>query len=294
MRRVLRILGIILVVLAVILIIGGAAVYAISENRINKKFDMEVEALTIPTDDDSLARGQYLVEAVGLCQDCHGDNLGGKRFIDEPGLASVDSANLTSGEGGVGRDFTDEDWVRALRYGVDSDGHSLLVMPSYHFQLFSDEDMGAIIAYLKTLPPVDFEPREPSLGLFRLFMLLDGNLSDDILPAYQLDPDYDAPATVEQEVSAEYGEYLAVVACSSCHGDDYAGQQLGPGGATSANLTPGGDVADYAAFVAAVRAGVRHDGGVMDSEEMPWERLTNLTDEDLEAIWMFLQTLPSK
>lgn len=294
MRRVLRFLGIGLVAVAVLLILGTVAVYAITENRMNKTFEVQVEAVTIPTDDAALERGKYLVETVGLCQDCHGDHYGGKAFFDEPGLGKVDSANLTSGKGGVGSTFTDEDWVRVLRYGVGQDGKSLIIMPSYHYQVFSDEDLGAVIAYIKTVPPVDFEPEEPSIALLRLFMLLDEALSKDILPAHQVDFDYDAPASIEPSVSAEYGEYLASIACSSCHGNDYAGQQIGPGGPVSANLTPGGDVADYAAFVAAVRAGVRHDGEVMDTEEMPWNRLTNLTDEDLEAIWLFLQTLPSK
>ncbi len=292
MRRVLRSIGIGLVVIAVLLIIGSVAVYAMSENKINETFEVDVEALALPTDDAALERGKYLVETVGLCQDCHGDNLGGKAFFDEPGLGKVDSANLTSGEGGIGDELTDEEWVRALRYGVGRDGKSLIIMPSYDYQLLSDEDLAAIIAYLKSLPPVDFEPGSPNFLLLRLFLLMDETLANDMLPANQVDFDYASPTAVEPAVSAEYGAYLANVACAGCHGDDFAGKQVGPGGPTSANLTPGGDVADYAAFVAAVRAGVRHDGEVMDTEEMPWNRLAGLTEDDLEAIWLYLQTLP--
>ncbi|MBZ0308527.1 MAG: cytochrome C, partial [Anaerolineae bacterium] len=133
MRRMLRYLGIGLAVLLVLLVIAGGAVYALSTQKMNEKFDVEIEGnLTIPTDDDSIARGKYLVEAVALCQDCHGDNLGGKAFIDDPVMAVLDTPNLTSGEGGIGATFTDEDWIRVLRYGVDSEGHSLIIMPSYH------------------------------------------------------------------------------------------------------------------------------------------------------------------
>lgn len=296
MSRVLRIMGIILGVLLVLIVIAGIVVYIITNNKINETHDVEVEALTIPTDAESIARGQYLVEAIGLCQDCHGDNLGGENFIDVPVLAVVDSSNLTSGEGGIGNEYADEDWIRAIRHGVRPDGKSLIIMPSYDYQNFTDEDLTSIIAYLKTLPPVDFEPTHRSARLFRLLMVLDEEVMNEILAANSVDHDTETPASIEPELSTEYGKYLASVACAGCHGDDMAGgiEVGGPGSPKSANLTSGGEVKDEAAFIAAVRTGIRHDGEVMDEDAMPWPRLSRLTEDDLSAIWLYIQSLPAK
>lgn len=295
MKRVLRYLGIGLAVVLAVLVVAAAAVYVLSSQKMNEKFDVEVEALvTIPTDEESIARGKYLVEAVALCQDCHGDNLGGKAFIDDPVMAVLDTPNLTSGEGGVGAEFTDEDWVRALRYGVDSEGHSLIIMPSYHYRLLSDEDLGAIIAYVKSLPPVDFEPREPFLGLFRLFMLLDSELGDLIVSANKMDYDYVPPAVMEPAVTAEYGKYLADIACTGCHSEDLSGMPPKvPGAIESSDLTRDGDLKDYtlADFVLTLRTGMKLNGDIIDEDNMPWPRLSRMSDDDLEALWLYLQTL---
>ena len=74
------------------------------------------------------------------------------RYFAVPGLLSIPTPNLTSGAGGVGATNTDEDWVRAIRHGVGHDGRALWVMPSLSFSRLSDEDLGALIAYLESRP----------------------------------------------------------------------------------------------------------------------------------------------
>ena len=130
-------------------------------SMLNKKYDAQVEKITIPTDAEVVARGEHWVMAE--CIGCHGHDLSGGPFFAAP-LEYIDAKNLTSGKGGVGSEFTDEDWIRALRHGVGSEGDSLLIMPAQFFRHFSDEDLGEIIAYLKTLPPIDNETREPSFN----------------------------------------------------------------------------------------------------------------------------------
>lgn len=67
----------------------------------------------------------------------------------------VDRHRLFEVQGGVGATYTDADWERAVRHGVRPNGQVLLIMPSHHFNHMSDEDLGAVLAFLKTFPPVD-------------------------------------------------------------------------------------------------------------------------------------------
>ena len=88
--------------------------------------------------------------------ECHGDNLAGKKnWFNLGPLGSADAANLTSGKGEIGSQFTDEDFVRVLRHGVKPDGTSVFVMPASDFYYLSDQDLGDVIAYIKSVPPVD-------------------------------------------------------------------------------------------------------------------------------------------
>lgn len=63
--------------------------------------------------------------------------------------------NLTAGKGGIGATYTDADWERAIRHGIGGDNRVLAIMPSNYFSHYSDADLAAVIAYLKTFPPVD-------------------------------------------------------------------------------------------------------------------------------------------
>jgi hypothetical protein len=92
-------------------------------------------------------------------------------------------------------------------------------------------------------------------------------------------------------VTAEYGAYLAV-ACTICHGPDFSGGlNVGAG----LNLTPGGDLStwDEEDFITAIRTGWLPTYTRLDQEIMPWMRLRNLSDEELQAIWLHLQSLPA-
>ena len=73
-------------------------------------------------------------------------------FIDDPALGRVIAPNLTRGRGGVGATFSDADFVRAIRHGVDPSGRPLLIMPADDYTHFSDADLGMIIAYVRSLP----------------------------------------------------------------------------------------------------------------------------------------------
>jgi hypothetical protein len=99
---------------------------------------------------------------VSACIGCHGPDLGGQAFIDEPIVGQIYTPNLTSGTGGRASRFSSEDWVRMLRHGVDKTGRPLLFMPSQYLRRYGDAGLGAIVAYIQSVPPVDGET-----GLFK-------------------------------------------------------------------------------------------------------------------------------
>lgn len=144
MKRALKILGYVFGTLIALIVVGVGTVYGITSYRINQNHEMHVGMIPIPTDETALARGKHLVESVGKCQSCHGDNYAGKVVMDEPVFIQLTSANLTKGKGGIGGTYTDEDWVRSLRYGIGPTGESVVFMPSEAYTHFNDADLGAM------------------------------------------------------------------------------------------------------------------------------------------------------
>lgn len=288
MRKVLKWLGILGGTLVGLAFLALTAIYYITETRLNQEYNIEVESLRIPTDQASIERGKHLVTTMGLCTDCHEENLAGAAWDDGPLLAKISVRNLTTGDGGAGSKFTDEDWIRAIRHGVGSDGKSLIAMPSNFYYRFSNADLGAIIAYLKQLPAVDNALPPTTIGpIGRLFILLDPS----VLPAAIIDHDAPRPPEPVPGVTAEYGAYLATV-CAVCHGQDLAGEEGAGGGM---NLTPGGDLANWTEedFIRSLRTGVTPEGETLDEELMPWKSIRQFSDDELKAIWLYLQSLPA-
>lgn len=290
MKRALKWLGYIVGAFLVVIVLAVGTVYAISQTRMSKKYPTAVPMIFIPSDSESIARGKHLTESVGKCQACHGDNYAGKIISEDAVFANLTSANLTSGKGGIGGVYKNEDWIRAIRYGVGRDGHSLRFMPSEAFTHFNDIDLGQIIGYLKTLPPADMTIKgSRSIGPIGRFVYLTGGFP--LLPASLIPPDLDRP-TVLPGPTADYGEYLAKAGgCTSCHTANLGGQKMGD--MRSANLTPSGDLGKWteADFVKAIRTGQRPDGRIL-SAEMPWPYMKGLTDDELTAMWKYLQSVP--
>jgi mono/diheme cytochrome c family protein len=202
MKKFFKWLGIVLgglVGLVVIVFLGLAAKGNASFTR---KYDIQVENITIPTDSESIARGEKWVHTD--CVGCHGEDLSGGNFFEAP-FGYIDAKNLTPGKGGAGSEFTNADWVRAIRHGVNPDGHTLLIMPAPVFWHFSDEDLGSIIAYLKTLPPVDKETREPNINLVGKAMAGAGVFGNSVFVAENIQ--HDARPTIPPAgMTVEYGE----------------------------------------------------------------------------------------
>ena len=292
--KILKWVGIVLGGLIGIIVIAAVVLYFIGSSKVNKTYDIQVAAVTVPTGQEAIERGRHFVEAIGMCTECHTNNLGGEITGDDPMFGTLVARNLTPGQGGIGGTFTDLDYVRAIRHGIGQDGKALIIMPSEFFNKISDADLGAIIAYLKSLPPVDNELPEASLGpLGRIITLLDGS----IIPATLIDHEAPRPPEPQIGVTREYGEYLALV-CSACHGQNLSGgpaQGGDPNAPLAPNITPGGAVGRWTdgEFFDTIRTGVTPSGRQLDSEFMPWKTFRNMTDDELMAVWLYLQSLPA-
>jgi cytochrome c553 len=281
---------------AVLLVVSGFAlyVYIVSERAFRAQYPAPVTALDIPRDPESIARGAHLVQAVGTCTLCHGDDLGGGVYADEGAIGRIVGPNLTRGRGGIGADFDVRDWVRAIRYGVRRDGASLIVMPSEVYTYFSDVDLGAIIAYLRQVPPVDRELPRSHFGWLGRVLFAFGRLNLLVAPkTHHPGGGSSAPAAP----TAEYGRYLANVSgCHGCHGFGLSGGRVAgpPDLPLASNLTSAGLGSWTGAdFVRAMREGRRPDGTMLDSF-MPWRSFQTMSDMELAALWLYLRSVPPK
>lgn len=297
MKRFLKWSGISLGIVVGAVLLLGAAVYGLSSSRMNKIYQIAPAAVIIPTDSSAIEEGRHIAH-VRACVDCHGEDFGGSIFFDEAAVGRLAATNLTSGRGGVGASYTDEDWVRAIRHGVDPKGRPLLFMPSQEFNPIGDDDLGALIAYLKSVEPVDREFEPSSVGPVGRALFLSGQLP--LLPVELIDHDAPRVDPPNRGVTPEYGEYLAVT-CTGCHGTGYSGGRIPgtpPSWPEAANITPdeATGIGSWSEedFEQALRRGVRPDGREMDPQFMPWSTFQHLTDDEVGALWAYLQTLPPR
>jgi cytochrome c553 len=282
------------VAVLVLVLIGAGVVYAASERKLRHRYDTSVEPVALPTDSAAIARGEHLVRNVVDCTLCHGDDLGGAVYSSSPAIGTVAGPNLTRGKGGIGTSYTTADYVRAIRRGVRPDGRSLIVMPSEVFTHLSQEDLGAVIAFLNQAPPVDREVPRSGFGPVGRALLAAGKMN--ILVAGKT-PRYDAPASVPQDTTAAYGKYLADISgCHGCHGYGLSGGKVAgpPGLPPASNLTPAG-IGSWteADLTRALREGKRPDGSQLD-EFMPWRVFRGMTDAEIRALWLYLTSVPPK
>lgn len=293
MRRVLKWIGIVGGGLLVLVLIASGAMYLLSEGRLNKVYVVESSGMSFHNNDQIIQEGARLAVIRG-CTDCHGEDLGGKVVIEDPALGTIYAANLTSGENGIGNDYSDEELVMAIRHGIRKNGTGLLVMPSQEFFVLGDSDVNALVAFLRSVPPVDREPPEGSLTLLARALFMAGQLPP--LAAEIIDHEAPRPETPEVQADAEFGAYLAT-SCTGCHGMDLAGGRV-PGAPPEApmarNLTPVGNLGawDEASFINTMRTGITPEGKELDPAIMPWPIGAAMTEVELQALWAFLKNLP--
>lgn len=250
-----------------------------------------------PASEDPVERGRYLVRAAYTCVGCHGDEThvenplgavlsGGGEYAGPWGL--VYAANLTQ----LG-DWTDEEIETAIRTGVDPEGRVLLPPMSYElYNSMTDDDMAAIIAYLRTLEPVENEIPEPQLpeGV---------DDASAVRTPPELDPDAEFPVPEDFDDPAVYGHYLARMAsCLHCHGTV---NEFGvpdpdglPAGFIGPSLMPEAleGWTDEDLFTL-LREGVNPHQDNRPIQVMPTYSYQYLSDDDINALIAWIRSLPA-
>lgn len=305
---------ILLGVFAVLIVAVLAFVLYIQNAWKNRVFDAPYPDIKASTDSSIIERGRYLAYGPAHCASCHVpmdkarevENgleipLSGGWEIAFP-LGTFRAPNITPDmETGIGK-LSDGEIARTLRHSVGNDGRFIFeFMP---FQNLSDEDLTAIISFLRSQPPVRNEvPRSEYSFLGKaLFTLM------DVQPT---GPTGTPPKTVTREVSAEYGKYIAysVANCYGCHterdlqtgafiGTPLAGGMLFTPDAwtegyayVSPNLTPARNTGimfswSEDAFVSRFRAGRVHKGS-----PMPWGAFSRMEENEIRAVYRYLQSI---
>lgn len=289
-KKILKWTGIILGCLLLIIIAFYAIAYFNVKSRANKVYAVHIRQLAIPDDSASYEMGKHTAIIRG-CLECHGANLGGKVFMsDSTPVAILYSANLTNGKGGI--NFTDQDWVRALRHGITKENKSVWFMPVQHTtSQLSNKELAALICYLKKQPPVDnVQPKHELKPLGTILTFLD---KFPLFPAEVIDHNATYADEVKPEVSEAYGKYLAV-SCKGCHGDQFKGGPPNtPGEPPFPDLTSTGNPGKWTSeqFVTTLRSGNTPEGRLL-SDYMPWKVFGKVsTDQELQALYLYLHNL---
>jgi cytochrome c553 len=238
---------------------------------------------------DQVQRGQYLANS--FCTSCHSPN-GESPLIGGPDLAkdipipigSFVSANLTPG--GPLKDWSDGEIMRALRNGIDRDGRGLVIMSNNRVRNLSDEDMLALIVYLRSQPAVENALPNPSdqISMLGIVLLGVGQLPEGKPPITGVITAPPRGATVE------YGQYIASYQdCRDCHGEDFTGGKQGQLAPIGPNLrVVRGWTQDQ--FFTTLRTGVDPSGHKMNPQ-MPWQMISRMDDNDLTALYKYLTSL---
>lgn len=285
-----------LIAAALLLTTALAAIFVL----LHEPAQRELTDLRIEPTPERIERGRYLANAVNACLHCHTahddtkrshprigpEGAGGACYtpeMDFPGYVCI--PNITPDkETGIGA-WTDDEILRAIREGVSRDGRTLFPMMPYGvYKDLSDEDAYSIVAYLRTLEPVNRpEPHATKINFPVDFFI-------EFEPA-SLEAPVPSPDRNDQ---AAWGRYMATVAgCRDCHLDGKGGSEY----PTSAGVVRTSNITTHETGVlpptadAFVRLFKSYEGGTLpdgvvesDYTPMPWETYTQMTEEDLRAI----------
>jgi mono/diheme cytochrome c family protein len=291
MNKTIKIVGVGCLTLAGLVAALAYTASALADHKAHRIVSVAAAGVAFASGEASVRRGRYLFESRG-CMHCHGADGGGRTFIDDPNGLYVKSPDITSS--GVVQDYTERDWERAVRHGVKPSGEPLLIMPSADFNRLTDEDLAAVVAYVRSLPPASGTGAQIRLPLIVKALYAVGVVQD---AAEKIDHSLPPPQPIPAAATAQYGAYVAN-SCIGCHGASLSGGKI-PGGPPSwpaaANLTPGSEsvMPRYDTpekFVAMMHSGQRPDGSAV-SRVMPFETLAVMSETDLRAVYAYLGTL---
>lgn len=307
MKKVLLwILGVLAVLVIAVIIIVNASW--------DKRFDIPLPEIVASKDSAMIARGKYLAYGPAHCATCHMPEdkimevengleipLSGGWTLDIP-PGTFRAPNLTpDDETGIGK-ISDGQIARAIRHSVKF--NDKLLFPFMPFQDLTDEDVTAIISFLRSQKPVKNNVKETELSFLGKAIMAFGIVEP-------VGPTAPPKASIPIEATPEYGEYIAasVANCKGCHtqrdlktgdfiGPEYAGRFVLPpdkfskGYAyVSPNLTPDKMTGVLAAWNEETFVNRFKGGRVHETTPMPWGAFSRMNEVEVRAVYRFLNTL---
>ena len=276
MQRFVKILVRVLNVIVGIALIAGGYVYVASERMVAKMYEAPLTTFTSPHDAGSIEQGKRLATIYG-CNNCHGPLLNGTVMFDEPGIARISAPNLTR----VLRDYSDAELERVVRRGVKKNGTSTWIMPSQMFSHLTDEDLGRIIAYVRSVPARDGVEAEVSMRALGRIGIVSGKFTP-VAEQIVANARADSPNRADP---LSHGKYLVMTACTECHGARLEGSEFVK--APSLLVAAAYSKEDFARLM---RTGVgigNRKLGLM--AEMGQVRFSSFTDSEVEAVRTYLE-----
>jgi len=252
-----------------------AGVWLLGERIIARHYETPPIDIAASSDPAIIAEGERLAAVAG-CSGCHTENLNGKLFAEAPHIFRSVTANIPR----LAPSYSDEDFARAIRHGVKKNGRSVIGMPSPSFYNMRDEDLSAIISFIRT--QTDRGEKLPKNATWILGRL---ELIQGLYPPEASTIDHNAPRRVyDLADQTQRGEYLATIACSECHGLDFKGDPFSDAPGSSPDLMIAAAYAPQQ-FAHLMRTGEPVDGRDLRlMSGVARDRFSRFTDEEVAAL----------
>jgi mono/diheme cytochrome c family protein len=251
-------------------IVAWTYVYVESEAIIQRRYPLPSSTVHAVATAKAVARGKHLITIAG-CSSCHGADLHGRRLVGN-GILAVWSSNLNS----LTRTMPDDEFERAIRFGIKPDATSMWAMPSYDYTYMSEDDVIAIVSYLRTLPADGPIRPEPEFDWRARVALLQGDLAP-VAPET-----LESPSSLDLGPRYDGGHYLARVTCAECHGTDLTGTDTVPDLVAVKAY-------DRAGFFALLREGRAAPGHTLKKmPQLARSRFRGLADYEIDALYDYL------
>jgi cytochrome c553 len=280
MKKLLKWTGIVIAGLSTTLLLILAYAYFASERELHRTFSAaDTGTLVVPTDPAAISAGRRIATLSG-CMHCHGDKLTGGLVDDIPNLVRLVAPNISV----LLPKYADTQLATLLRKGVKPDGHSVLFMPSEMYRHLGDEDLGRLIAYLRTVPATSEGVQEKTqVRIIARVLLAKGDFQTEAHAIQTLPP---ASNSFDANDPVSHGRHLAMSFCSECHGQNLEGFE--PINAPPLSVVKGYSDQDFARLL--------HDGIAPGGRTLKLMgptsqvRFSSFSPGEVAALYAFLQS----
>ncbi|MEM7504495.1 MAG: c-type cytochrome [Pseudomonadota bacterium] len=275
-----------LAILIVLPLLALGGIYLGSELRLRDFDEPPAFDPEIPTNAETIERGEHVARIRG-CFGCHGQRLEGRVFTEQwPWVERAVAPNLAA----HAKKHSATTINAAIRHGVGHDGRALWSMPSYNWKHLSDDDLVALIAYLRSADVVQTRFPQPKLGLRARWQIAVGE-SEHMADWVGMVPDLQYQDHADRAM--RFGEYLAMTMCNECHGLDLRGATNADGPAPDLAILAAYSNEDFRKLMSTGTA-IGGRGNLFLMSMIARDRFPALTEEELVSLLTYLRTVPNQ